>query len=171
MLSVILEHEAYETTSSRLTDVSSSLKDELTAEKLKGVKIWITAGPREKFTASEVISQLKYQSIHLSIHFGCLHPPELRISKWNCHRVTFWTSVHFISTTACTHIHRSDRKAQRARLHWLAAPQFASVQLGLHWVGCHETVGRVKTVKGYSIMINLLFSLLMLFCRLGLASV
>uniref|UniRef100_A0A665WKN1 Uncharacterized protein n=1 Tax=Echeneis naucrates TaxID=173247 RepID=A0A665WKN1_ECHNA len=31
-----------------------SFKDELSAEKLKGVKLWITAGPREKFTASEL---------------------------------------------------------------------------------------------------------------------
>ncbi|NP_001087599.1 intraflagellar transport 52 L homeolog [Xenopus laevis] len=30
-----------------------SLKDEITAEKLVGVKLWITAGPREKFTAAE----------------------------------------------------------------------------------------------------------------------
>ncbi|KAG8439890.1 hypothetical protein GDO86_005886 [Hymenochirus boettgeri] len=30
-----------------------SLKDEITAEKLIGVKLWITAGPREKFTAAE----------------------------------------------------------------------------------------------------------------------
>lgn len=31
-----------------------SMKEELTLEKLKGVKLWITAGPREKFTASEM---------------------------------------------------------------------------------------------------------------------
>ncbi|XP_032406366.1 intraflagellar transport protein 52 homolog [Xiphophorus hellerii] len=31
-----------------------SIKEELSAEKLKGVKLWITAGPREKFTASEL---------------------------------------------------------------------------------------------------------------------
>lgn len=36
------------------------MKDELTAEKLKGVKMWITAGPREKFTASEVKSNNQY---------------------------------------------------------------------------------------------------------------
>ncbi|XP_008272679.2 intraflagellar transport protein 52 homolog isoform X2 [Oryctolagus cuniculus] len=30
-----------------------SLKDEITSEKLSGVKLWITAGPREKFTAAE----------------------------------------------------------------------------------------------------------------------
>ncbi|NXT78045.1 IFT52 protein, partial [Zapornia atra] len=30
-----------------------SLKDEITAEKLFGVKLWITAGPREKFSAAE----------------------------------------------------------------------------------------------------------------------
>ncbi|NXI74734.1 IFT52 protein, partial [Anseranas semipalmata] len=30
-----------------------SLKDEITSEKLVGVKLWITAGPREKFSASE----------------------------------------------------------------------------------------------------------------------
>ncbi|XP_053105532.1 intraflagellar transport protein 52 homolog isoform X1 [Hemicordylus capensis] len=30
-----------------------SLKDEITLEKLSGVKLWITAGPREKFTAAE----------------------------------------------------------------------------------------------------------------------
>lgn len=32
-----------------------SMKEELTSDKLKGVKLWITAGPREKFTASEVM--------------------------------------------------------------------------------------------------------------------
>ncbi|KAK5623242.1 Intraflagellar transport protein 52 [Crenichthys baileyi] len=31
-----------------------SMKEELSIEKLKGVKLWITAGPREKFTASEL---------------------------------------------------------------------------------------------------------------------
>lgn len=31
-----------------------SMKEELSLEKLKGVKLWITAGPREKFTASEL---------------------------------------------------------------------------------------------------------------------
>uniref|UniRef100_A0A8C5GMM4 ABC-type uncharacterized transport system domain-containing protein n=1 Tax=Gouania willdenowi TaxID=441366 RepID=A0A8C5GMM4_GOUWI len=31
-----------------------SLKDEISSEKLKGVKLWVTAGPREKFTASEL---------------------------------------------------------------------------------------------------------------------
>ncbi|KAM3622306.1 uncharacterized protein V6R79_022985 [Siganus canaliculatus] len=31
-----------------------SMKGELSVEKLKGVKLWITAGPREKFTASEL---------------------------------------------------------------------------------------------------------------------
>ncbi|MEQ2304037.1 Intraflagellar transport protein 52 [Ameca splendens] len=31
-----------------------SMKEELSVEKLKGVKLWITAGPREKFTASEL---------------------------------------------------------------------------------------------------------------------
>ncbi|KAM8868493.1 intraflagellar transport protein 52 homolog [Synchiropus picturatus] len=31
-----------------------SMKEELSMEKLKGVKLWITAGPREKFTASEL---------------------------------------------------------------------------------------------------------------------
>ncbi|XP_005807863.1 intraflagellar transport protein 52 homolog [Xiphophorus maculatus] len=31
-----------------------SIKEELSTEKLKGVKLWITAGPREKFTASEL---------------------------------------------------------------------------------------------------------------------
>lgn len=30
------------------------MKDKLTVEKLKGVRLWITAGPREKFTASEL---------------------------------------------------------------------------------------------------------------------
>uniref|UniRef100_A0A6I8SRF6 MYB proto-oncogene-like 2 n=1 Tax=Xenopus tropicalis TaxID=8364 RepID=A0A6I8SRF6_XENTR len=30
-----------------------SIKDEITEEKLVGVKLWITAGPREKFTAAE----------------------------------------------------------------------------------------------------------------------
>ncbi|XP_040060450.2 intraflagellar transport protein 52 homolog [Gasterosteus aculeatus] len=31
-----------------------SMKEELSLEKLRGVKLWITAGPREKFTASEM---------------------------------------------------------------------------------------------------------------------
>ncbi|KAF6728561.1 Intraflagellar transport-like protein 52 [Oryzias melastigma] len=31
-----------------------SIKDELSEEKLKGVKLWVSAGPREKFTASEL---------------------------------------------------------------------------------------------------------------------
>lgn len=31
-----------------------SMKEELTLEKMKGVKLWITAGPREKFTAAEM---------------------------------------------------------------------------------------------------------------------
>ncbi|KAG9260294.1 hypothetical protein AMEX_G26530 [Astyanax mexicanus] len=31
-----------------------SIKEELTTEKLHGVKLWITAGPREKFTAAEL---------------------------------------------------------------------------------------------------------------------
>nr|XP_019942017.1 PREDICTED: intraflagellar transport protein 52 homolog [Paralichthys olivaceus] len=31
-----------------------SMKDELSMEKLHGVKLWISAGPREKFTASEL---------------------------------------------------------------------------------------------------------------------
>uniref|UniRef100_A0A3Q1HNZ1 Uncharacterized protein n=1 Tax=Anabas testudineus TaxID=64144 RepID=A0A3Q1HNZ1_ANATE len=31
-----------------------SMKEELCLERLKGVKLWITAGPREKFTASEL---------------------------------------------------------------------------------------------------------------------
>uniref|UniRef100_A0A3Q2QU48 Intraflagellar transport 52 homolog (Chlamydomonas) n=1 Tax=Fundulus heteroclitus TaxID=8078 RepID=A0A3Q2QU48_FUNHE len=31
-----------------------SIKEELSAERLKGVKLWVTAGPREKFTASEL---------------------------------------------------------------------------------------------------------------------
>nr|ACO09308.1 Intraflagellar transport 52 homolog [Osmerus mordax] len=31
-----------------------SIKEELSLEKLNGVKLWITAGPREKFTASEL---------------------------------------------------------------------------------------------------------------------
>uniref|UniRef100_A0A8C1RXX0 Intraflagellar transport protein 52 homolog n=1 Tax=Cyprinus carpio TaxID=7962 RepID=A0A8C1RXX0_CYPCA len=31
-----------------------SIKEELTSEKLQGVKLWITAGPREKFTAAEL---------------------------------------------------------------------------------------------------------------------
>ncbi|NXO04355.1 IFT52 protein, partial [Rhinopomastus cyanomelas] len=30
-----------------------SLKDEITSEKLLGVKLWITAGPREMFSAAE----------------------------------------------------------------------------------------------------------------------
>ncbi|XP_078506626.1 intraflagellar transport protein 52 homolog isoform X1 [Lissotriton helveticus] len=37
-----------------------SLKDEITAEKLMGVKLWVTAGPREKFTAAEFEVLKKY---------------------------------------------------------------------------------------------------------------
>nr|XP_033818996.1 intraflagellar transport protein 52 homolog isoform X2 [Geotrypetes seraphini] len=37
-----------------------SLKDEITAEKLVGVRLWITAGPREKFTAAEFEVLKKY---------------------------------------------------------------------------------------------------------------
>uniref|UniRef100_A0A0B8RRD2 Intraflagellar transport protein 52-like protein n=1 Tax=Philothamnus irregularis TaxID=1899461 RepID=A0A0B8RRD2_9SAUR len=37
-----------------------SLKDELTSEKLSGVKLWITSGPREKFTAAEFEVLKKY---------------------------------------------------------------------------------------------------------------
>nr|XP_030699406.1 intraflagellar transport protein 52 homolog isoform X2 [Globicephala melas] len=37
-----------------------SLKDEITSEKLTGVKLWITAGPREKFTAAEFEVLKKY---------------------------------------------------------------------------------------------------------------
>ncbi|KAM9759596.1 intraflagellar transport protein 52 homolog [Menidia menidia] len=31
-----------------------SMKEEISAEKLKGAKLWVTAGPREKFTATEL---------------------------------------------------------------------------------------------------------------------
>nr|XP_005986801.1 PREDICTED: intraflagellar transport protein 52 homolog [Latimeria chalumnae] len=37
-----------------------SFKDEITEEKLTGVKLWITAGPREKFTAAEFEALKKY---------------------------------------------------------------------------------------------------------------
>ncbi|XP_072412484.1 intraflagellar transport protein 52 homolog isoform X1 [Chiloscyllium punctatum] len=37
-----------------------SFKDEITEEKLIGVKLWITAGPREKFTAAELEILKKY---------------------------------------------------------------------------------------------------------------
>ncbi|XP_072918084.1 intraflagellar transport protein 52 homolog isoform X2 [Hemitrygon akajei] len=37
-----------------------SFKDEITEEKLRGVKLWITAGPREKFTATELDVLKKY---------------------------------------------------------------------------------------------------------------
>ncbi|XP_058033817.1 intraflagellar transport protein 52 homolog isoform X1 [Ahaetulla prasina] len=37
-----------------------SLKDELGSEKLSGVKLWITSGPREKFTAAEFEVLKKY---------------------------------------------------------------------------------------------------------------
>ncbi|XP_026538224.1 intraflagellar transport protein 52 homolog isoform X1 [Notechis scutatus] len=37
-----------------------SLKDEITSDKLSGVKLWITAGPREKFTAAEFEVLKKY---------------------------------------------------------------------------------------------------------------
>lgn len=39
----------------KITIMFPSMKDELSLEKLKGVKLWITVGPREKFTASEVL--------------------------------------------------------------------------------------------------------------------
>uniref|UniRef100_A0A8C8YAM6 IFT52 GIFT domain-containing protein n=1 Tax=Prolemur simus TaxID=1328070 RepID=A0A8C8YAM6_PROSS len=38
----------------------SILKDEITSEKLIGVKLWITTGPREKFTAAEFEVLKKY---------------------------------------------------------------------------------------------------------------
>uniref|UniRef100_A0A3P9LP60 Intraflagellar transport 52 homolog (Chlamydomonas) n=1 Tax=Oryzias latipes TaxID=8090 RepID=A0A3P9LP60_ORYLA len=34
--------------------IQSSIKDELSEERLKGVKLWVSAGPREKFLASEL---------------------------------------------------------------------------------------------------------------------
>ncbi|NXE72404.1 IFT52 protein, partial [Cochlearius cochlearius] len=37
-----------------------SLKDEITSEKLFGVKLWITAGPREKFSAAEFLALKKF---------------------------------------------------------------------------------------------------------------
>ncbi|KAM6319491.1 intraflagellar transport protein 52 homolog isoform 1-T1 [Podargus strigoides] len=37
-----------------------SLKDEITSEKLFGVKLWITAGPREKFSAAEFLVLKKF---------------------------------------------------------------------------------------------------------------
>ncbi|XP_047905043.2 intraflagellar transport protein 52 homolog isoform X2 [Anser cygnoides] len=37
-----------------------SLKDEITSEKLLGVKLWITAGPREKFSAAEFLVLKKF---------------------------------------------------------------------------------------------------------------
>ncbi|XP_070600887.1 intraflagellar transport protein 52 homolog isoform X2 [Erythrolamprus reginae] len=37
-----------------------NLKDEITLEKLSGVKLWITSGPREKFTAAEFEVLKKY---------------------------------------------------------------------------------------------------------------
>ncbi|XP_049895987.1 intraflagellar transport protein 52 homolog isoform X2 [Epinephelus moara] len=46
-----------------------SMKEELSLEKLKGVKLWITAGPREKFTASEEVftgSQIIHRRLLLS---------------------------------------------------------------------------------------------------------
>lgn len=46
--------------------MSPSMKDELSLEKLKGVKLWITAGPREKFTASEVMYQ-KRKKRHFTV--------------------------------------------------------------------------------------------------------
>lgn len=45
----------------------SSMKEELSSEKLKGVKLWITVGPREKFTASEVLGT-KYEFVHNHLH-------------------------------------------------------------------------------------------------------
>ncbi|KAF1501597.1 UNVERIFIED_CONTAM: hypothetical protein FQV15_0008375, partial [Eudyptes pachyrhynchus] len=37
-----------------------SLKDEITSEKLFGVKLWITAGPQEKFSAAEFLVLKKF---------------------------------------------------------------------------------------------------------------
>lgn len=41
------------------------MKEELSIEKLKSVKLWITAGPREKFTASEVTCAHNTTFLHL----------------------------------------------------------------------------------------------------------
>lgn len=68
VLVVIQEHHISTNQTSQLLSVSAffcnvsfltsffpfSLKEDITPEKLSGVKLWITAGPREKFTAGEV---------------------------------------------------------------------------------------------------------------------
>ncbi|XP_048464503.1 intraflagellar transport protein 52 homolog [Rhincodon typus] len=51
-----------------------SFKDEITEEKLIGVKLWITAGPREKFTAAEVrknINSVNGVCRYLTIYDRC----------------------------------------------------------------------------------------------------
>lgn len=47
-----------------------SMKEELALDRLKGVKLWITAGPREKFTASEVMYQ-REKSWTFSVKIKC----------------------------------------------------------------------------------------------------
>jgi len=53
-----------------------SIKEELSVEKLKGAKLWITAGPREKFTASEVMYQQK-KAAHFETRLWILGRREL----------------------------------------------------------------------------------------------
>lgn len=52
-----------------------SMKDELSSEKLKGVKLWITVGPKEKFTASEVTKRYLIKNIFntISVVLNILH--------------------------------------------------------------------------------------------------
>lgn len=67
-----------------------SIKEELSLEKLQGVKLWITAGPREKFTAAEVrIWGTRTDEFRLM-------PPEA--SLWNCCMFAVCFSWRFLSS-------------------------------------------------------------------------
>ncbi|KAK7827762.1 hypothetical protein U0070_019586, partial [Myodes glareolus] len=60
-----------------------SLKDEITSEKLIGVKLWITAGPREKFTAAEFEVLKKYldnDAVVRNVYYKYFHPKEALVS-------------------------------------------------------------------------------------------
>ncbi|KAJ3603268.1 hypothetical protein NHX12_031010 [Muraenolepis orangiensis] len=69
-----------------------SIKEELSLEKLKGVKLWITAGPREKFTASELEVLKQYldgggdilvmlDAVVRNVYYKYFHPKEALVSN------------------------------------------------------------------------------------------
>lgn len=60
----------------KINAICFSMKEELSLEKLKGTKLWITAGPREKFTASEVMYQKRMRTSQL--HTTCCSFPYYR---------------------------------------------------------------------------------------------